>query len=85
MTLDAENDHSDPAPTRVDDGWDSDEDYDSPRRHATLGMTMRRLADEGAPLELEQPGFSFETRLNSLHFDSFSFDADAFQSLQFFS
>ncbi len=62
--------------TPVDDGWDDEEDYDSPRRHANLGTTMRRPADESP--SLEQQEFSFETRLNSLHFDSFSFDADAF-------
>jgi len=62
--------------TPVDDGWDDEEDYDSPRRHANLGTTMRRPADESPPLEQQE--FSFETRLNSLHFDSFSFDADAF-------
>lgn len=81
MTTDVEMDHPDPAPPRDvqapdDDGWDSDEDYDSPRRHATLGTTMRRLADVRP--SLEQLEFSSETRINSLHFDSFSFDADAF-------
>ena len=80
-TTDVETDHPDSAlpravQTPVEDGWDSEEDYDSPRRHATLGRTMRRFADEG--LTLEQQEFSFEMRLNSLHFDSFSFDADAF-------
>jgi hypothetical protein len=56
------------------DEWDSGEDYDSPRRHANLG-TMYRPSDESSYPEQE---ISFETRLNSLHFDSFSFDADAF-------
>ncbi|KAH9053833.1 hypothetical protein EDB87DRAFT_149305 [Lactarius vividus] len=78
---DAETDYPDPELSRtvqtpVSDGWDSEEDYDSPRRHANLGTTMRRPADEGPSLEEQE--FSFEMRLNSLHFDSFSFDADAF-------
>ena len=78
---DVETDHLDAAlpraaQTPVEDGWDSEEDYDSPRRHATLRTTLRRAADEN--LTLEQQEFSFEMRLNSLHFDSFSFDADAF-------
>jgi hypothetical protein len=63
------------AQTPVDEGWDSEEDYDSPRRHADLDL-VRRLSDEGS-----YPGkqeFGFETRINSLHFDDFSFDADAF-------
>ena len=59
--------------TPVDDGWDSGEDYESPRRHVVPG-TMHRPSHE-IPEEQE---FSFEMRLNSLHFDSFSFDADAF-------
>jgi len=80
-TTDVETDNPDSAlpravQTPVEDGWDSEEDYDSPRRHATLGRTMRRFTDES--LTLEQQEFSFEMRLNSLHFDSFSFDADAF-------
>ena len=60
--------------TPVDDGWDSGEDYDSPRQHADLG-TMPRPSDESLYPEQE---ISFEMRLNSLHFDSFSLDADAF-------
>lgn len=88
MTADAETDRPDPAlprtvQTPVDDGWDSEEDYDSPRRRVGLGATMRRSMDENPPPE--QQDFSFETRLNSLHFDSFSFDADAFSSLHFSS
>ncbi|KAI9433965.1 hypothetical protein H4582DRAFT_2060627 [Lactarius indigo] len=80
-TPDAETEHPDPELSRtvqtpVDDGWDSEEDYDSPRRHANLGTTMHRPADESPSLEEQE--FSFEMRLNSLHFDSFSFDADAF-------
>ncbi|KAI9457773.1 hypothetical protein BJY52DRAFT_1223688 [Lactarius psammicola] len=77
-TADAETDPELPrtVQTPVDDGWDSDEDYDSPRRHANLGTTARRPVDESP--SLEQQEFSFEMRLNSLHFDSFSFDADAF-------
>ena len=80
-TADVETDHPNPTQPRtvqtpVEDGWDSEEDYDSPRRHATLRTTMRRPADES--LTLEQQDISFEMRLNSLHFDSFSFDADAF-------
>ncbi|KAH9028087.1 hypothetical protein EDB85DRAFT_1625872 [Lactarius pseudohatsudake] len=80
-TSDAETDYPDPELSRtvqtpVGDGWDSEEDYDSPRRHANLGTTMRRPADGGPSLEEQE--FSFEMRLNSLHFDSFSFDADAF-------
>lgn len=83
-TPDAETDYPDPELSRtvqtpVGEGWDSEEDYDSPRRHANLGTTMRRPADEAdeGP-SLEEQEFSFEMRLNSLHFDSFSFDADAF-------
>jgi hypothetical protein len=73
----ANPDHvDDPAPPQapIDDGWDSEEDYDSPRRRAAPGRVPRR-SDENA-----YPGqdISFETRLNSLHFDSFSFDAGAF-------
>jgi hypothetical protein len=61
--------------TPVDDeGWDSGEDYDSPRRHADLG-TIHRHLDESPNPEQE---ISFEMRLNSLHFDSFSLDADIF-------
>jgi hypothetical protein len=61
--------------TPVDEGWDSGEDYESPRRHVGPG-TMRRPSDEDSYPEEQE--FSFETRINSLHFDSFSFDADAF-------
>ena len=68
----------DPAPPRavqtpVDEGWDSGEDYDSPRRHVG---TMRRPIDEDSYLGERE--FSFEMRLNSMHFEDFSFDADAF-------
>jgi hypothetical protein len=63
--------------TPVDDeGWDSGEDYDSPRRHAGLGAMHGHL-DEDEGLYPEQE-ISFEMRLNSLHFDSFSLDADIF-------
>jgi hypothetical protein len=58
----------------IEDGWDDSEDYDSPRRHSDLG-TMRRPSDESFFPEQE---ISFEMRLNSMHFDSFSIDADAF-------
>ena len=80
-TADLETDHPNPAlprtvQTPVEDGWDSEEDYDSPRRHATLRPTTHRRADESPSLEQQEVGF--EMRLNSLHFDSFSFDADAF-------
>ncbi|KAI9508857.1 hypothetical protein F5148DRAFT_840577 [Russula earlei] len=61
--------------TPVDDGWDSGEDYDSPRRHADP-WTMPRHRDESSH---PSQGTSFDMRLNSLHFDSFSFDADAFE------
>lgn len=70
-----------PAPPRavqtpVDEGWDSEEDYESPRRHANLGLVCRP-PDEDSYLG-ERDFSSFGTRLNSLHFDDFSFDADAF-------
>lgn len=65
--------------TPVDDGWDSGEDYDSPRRHAPDPGTVRRPSDDESSLAEQE--ISFEMRLNSLHFDSFSFDADAFASL----
>ncbi|KAF8270313.1 hypothetical protein EI94DRAFT_1722925 [Lactarius quietus] len=86
IAADVAPDHHDPAlprtvQTPVEDGWDSEEDYDSPRRHVTLGTAMRRPVCESPTLEQQE--FSFEMRLNSLHFDSFSFDADAFESLQF--
>ncbi|KAI0287924.1 hypothetical protein BC826DRAFT_971903 [Russula brevipes] len=61
-------------PVDIEDGWDDSEDYDSPRRHADLG-TMRRPSDESFFPEQE---ISFEMRLNSMHFDSFDIDADAF-------
>jgi hypothetical protein len=68
-------DVDDPVPqTPVDDGWDSEEDYDSPRRRVDPGRVPRPL-DESAYLGQE---ISFEMRLNSFHFDSFNFDADAF-------
>ena len=64
----------DPVPqTPVDDEWDS-EDYDSPRRRVEPGRVPRR-SDENAYPEQD---ISFEMRLNSLHFDSFSFDTGAF-------
>jgi hypothetical protein len=70
-----------PAPPRavqtpVDEGWDSEEDYDSPRRHVNLGPVCRP-PDEDSYLG-ERDFSSFGTRLNSLHFDDFNFDADAF-------
>jgi hypothetical protein len=61
-------------PVDIEDGWDDSEDYDSPRRHSDLG-TMRRPSDESFFPEQE---ISFEMRLNSMHFDSFSIDADEF-------
>jgi len=61
--------------TPVDEGWDSEEDYDSPRRHANLGPVRRPPDEESYPGERE---FSFGMRLNSLHFEDFRFDADAF-------
>lgn len=60
--------------TPVDDGWDSGEDYDSPRRRVEPGRVLRR-SDENAYPEQD---ISFEMRLNSLHFDSFNFDTGAF-------
>ena len=74
----------DPSPPRtaqtpVEEGWDSGEDYDSPRRNAGPETMQSRPSDEH---EHEGPypeqEISFEMRLNSLHFDSFSFDADEF-------
>jgi hypothetical protein len=58
MTADAEMDHPDPTPPQTvqmltDNRWDSDEDYDSRRRHVALGTMMRRLVDEGP--RLDQP------------------------------
>jgi hypothetical protein len=71
------------AQTPVDDdddddgGWDSGEDYDSPRRNVDPSGTLRRPRPrQGSGLEERE--FSFDMRLNSMHFDSFSFDADAF-------
>lgn len=70
-----------PAQMPVDDdddgGWDSGEDYDSPRRNVDPSGTLcRPRPRQGSCLEEQE--FSFEMRLNSMHFDSFSFDADAF-------
>jgi hypothetical protein len=71
----ANPDVDDPTPqTPVDDGWDSEEDYDSPRRRVAPGRAPRR-SDENASLEQD---ISFEMRLNSLHFDTFNFDAERF-------
>ena len=72
----ASPDVDDPTPpqTPVDDGWDSDEDYDSPRRRVAPGRVPRR-SDENAYPEQD---ISFEMRLNSLHFDSFNFDTEVF-------
>ncbi|KAN0107132.1 hypothetical protein V8E52_010439 [Russula decolorans] len=72
----AKPDVDDPTPRQasIDDGWDSDEDYDSPRRRVAPGRVPRR-SDENTYLEQD---ISFEMRLNSLHFDSFNFDAEAF-------
>jgi hypothetical protein len=68
-------DVDEPVPqTPVDDEWDLEEDYDSPRRRIDPGR-VPRPSDESAYPEQD---ISFETRLNSFHFDSFSFDADAF-------
>jgi hypothetical protein len=61
-------------PVDVDDGWDSGEDYDSPRRRVDPGRAPR-CSDENAYPEEE---ISFEMRLNSFHFDSFDIDAEAF-------
>jgi hypothetical protein len=61
--------------TPVDEGWDlDDEDYASPRRRVALGR-VPKPSDENAYPEQD---ISFEMRLNSLHFDSFSFDTEAF-------
>jgi len=72
----ASPDVDDPAPpqTPVDDGWDSDEDHDSPRRRVAPGRVPRR-SDEN---EYPEQDISFEMRLNSFHFDSFNFDTGAF-------
>ena len=65
----------DPVPqTPVDDGWDSGEDYDSPRRRVDPGRVPRLTGENAYP----EQDISFEMRLNSLHFDSFNFDAGAF-------
>ena len=74
----ASPDVDDPTPpqTPVDDGWDSEEDYDSPRRRVAPGRVPRR-SDENAYPDPEQD-ISFEMRLNSLHFDSFNFDTEVF-------
>ena len=60
--------------THVDDGWDSDEDYDSPRRRVAPGRVPRRSDENTYP----EQDISFEMRLNSLHFDSFNLDLGAF-------
>ena len=62
----ASPDVDDPAPPQapIDDGWDSGEDYDSPRRRVAPGRVPRR-SDENAYPEQD---ISFEMRLNSLHF-----------------
>ena len=60
--------------TPVDDEWDPDEDYDSPRRRIAPGRVPRRSDDNAFP----EQDISFEMRLNSLHFDSFNFDAEVF-------
>jgi hypothetical protein len=71
----ASPDVDDPVPqTPVDDGWDSGEDYDSPRRRVEPGRVPRRSDETAYP----EQDISFEMRLNSLHFDSFNFDAGAF-------
>ena len=72
----ASPDVDDPTPPQVpaDDGWDSEEDYDSPRRRVAPGRVPKR-SDENAYPEQD---ISFEMRLNSLHFDTFNFDAEAF-------
>lgn len=68
-------DVDEPVPqTPVDDGWDLEEDYDSPRRRVDPGR-VPRPSDESAYPEQD---ISFEMRLNSFHFDSFSFDTEAF-------
>ena len=67
-------DDATPPPAPIEDGWDSEEDYDSPRRRVAPGRVPRR-SDENAYPEQD---ISFEMRLNSLHFDSFNFDAEAF-------
>ncbi|KAI0262883.1 major facilitator superfamily domain-containing protein [Gloeopeniophorella convolvens] len=56
-----------------DDGWDS-EDYDSPRRRVDPGRRYRSIDESTLP----EHEISFEMRLDSLHFDDLSFDADAF-------
>ena len=65
---------STPPQTPVDDGWDSDEDYDSPRRRVVPGRVPRRSDENACP----EQDVSFEMRLNSLHFDSFNFDTEVF-------
>jgi hypothetical protein len=69
-------DVGDPTPpqTPVDDGWDSEEDYDSPRRRVAPGRVPRRSDENPYP----EQDISFEMRLNSLHFDSFNFDTEVF-------
>ena len=66
----------DPAPPQapIDDGWESDEDYDSPRRRVAPGRVPRRSDENVCP----EQDISFEMRLNSFHFDSFNFDTGAF-------
>jgi hypothetical protein len=72
----ASPDVDDPTPpqTPVDDGWDPDEDYDSPRRRVAPGRVPRRSDETVHP----EQDISFEMRLNSLHFDSFNFDTEVF-------
>ena len=60
--------------TPVDEGWDSEEDYDSPRRRVAPGRVPRRSDENDYP----EQDISFEMRLNSLHFDTFNFDTEAF-------
>ena len=72
----ANPDVGDPTPpqTPVDDGWDSEEDYDSPRRRVAPGRVPRPSDENPYP----EQDISFEMRLNSLHFDSFNFDTEVF-------
>ena len=72
----ASPDVGDPTPpqTPVDDGWDPEEDYDSPRRRVAPGRVPKRSDENAFP----EQDISFEMRLNSLHFDSFNLDLGAF-------
>jgi hypothetical protein len=74
--VEANPDMDDPAPPQapIDDGWESDEDYDSPRRRVAPGRVPRRSDENACP----EQDISFEMRLNSFHFDSFNFDTGAF-------